>query len=1096
MRDYLADPGSDARMADVQVGWAKTGWNPHGIAISPNGAFAYVTNTWMPVPDLPQRSTVTRVELRAWREHLVVRGDTLWGIAAAQLGSGHRWPEIFESSWAIRQPDGRYLTNPDLIRPGWTLHVPIAEGETTAEVGVGDYPTSVVFTPDGAYAYVANFYGNSLSCIRTSDNHVVATIGGLDGNPWALAMSPAAPGGAAGAAAVNTGDWFLYVTQYAAGKVSRVDIPADPATGSHTVTTLSQVGCLQWAVPWGVAIHAEADGGAGRMLAYVTDYASRTVACIDTADNTLADTYDLPGRQAMGVTVSPDGRHLYVALRDGGRVVRIDTTDRTRTVTQVGQDPWALALSPDGSVLYVTVGGASRVALLAAAQPQMQQFAHADVGLNPMGVAVGANDDYALVVDTGSHWVSKLRGAPAVLVTTFLPPRDAPTGSPPADPETHPHGVAIRPTGPADTVQVWLTNSSDDAVAVVQAAPRGAETKDTVRDPITVGSQPWGVAFRPDGALACTSNTGSGDVSVISTTTYTETRRLAVGGQPRGLAFHPEGAWAYVVLGAENRVACLDPNVAIGVPWVTALIDVGSDPWDVAMSPGGTFAYVTNKGSNTISVIDTATHQVIKTIQVGAAPMGVTFPRLPMARIALVAVSGEGAVKRIDTATHTVAGSVPVGGEPHDVALSSDGRFGYVTVGADNCIKHIHMATNAIATTLRLTRESSNPMQVAISPGGTFAYAAIHDGSVDPISHRRRGSAVRIGHPVTIDVGAPAWHAAITGDGARAYVTLPSLDTVAAVDFAPSATVDEYQVAPHPWHIALTPDQTRAYLTHGTDLDDNCVITSDLVTRITLPTDPATHPTVTTYEMTAVATDPPFEPGCYPWGITATQDRVFLTMRYQQPHLRKGEVVEFTSAADTLTPVNRCTVAGKAGGVMLDPGAVQRYLHVGMEQREDDIPKPDDWNHATLLSIDRSTSWTQAYTPLDGVPFAFDFGRPATPFEGFAYVVCYRPKPPLKMTLVRLTTSAQPPVYASYELPSDAYGLAIFPDGRHAYLALKGTAPGASEPDPGDVLLLSTRDESVESIVHASYGPKTVTIAADGSFAVVTNRYETHIQVI
>lgn len=59
-------------------------------------------------------------------EHIVVRGDTLWAIAQAELGDGARYPELFTSSTGITQPDGRHLTDPNLIYPGWEIEVPEA----------------------------------------------------------------------------------------------------------------------------------------------------------------------------------------------------------------------------------------------------------------------------------------------------------------------------------------------------------------------------------------------------------------------------------------------------------------------------------------------------------------------------------------------------------------------------------------------------------------------------------------------------------------------------------------------------------------------------------------------------------------------------------------------------------------------------------------------------------------------------------------------------------------------------------------------------------------------------------------------------------
>lgn len=56
--------------------------------------------------------------------YLVEPGDTLWDIADEELGDPTRYDEIFEASDDIVQPDGRTLTDPDLIYPGWELEIP------------------------------------------------------------------------------------------------------------------------------------------------------------------------------------------------------------------------------------------------------------------------------------------------------------------------------------------------------------------------------------------------------------------------------------------------------------------------------------------------------------------------------------------------------------------------------------------------------------------------------------------------------------------------------------------------------------------------------------------------------------------------------------------------------------------------------------------------------------------------------------------------------------------------------------------------------------------------------------------------------------
>lgn len=72
--------------------------------------------------------TGTREQAPPEREVVVETGDTLSGLAAEHLGEATRWPEIYEASTDTVQPDGRRLSDPDLIYPGWRLDLPDATG--------------------------------------------------------------------------------------------------------------------------------------------------------------------------------------------------------------------------------------------------------------------------------------------------------------------------------------------------------------------------------------------------------------------------------------------------------------------------------------------------------------------------------------------------------------------------------------------------------------------------------------------------------------------------------------------------------------------------------------------------------------------------------------------------------------------------------------------------------------------------------------------------------------------------------------------------------------------------------------------------------
>jgi nucleoid-associated protein YgaU len=94
-------------------------------AVGPTGPTSAIPATPMPAPaTAPASSAAGAGAAPATLTYVVQPGDTLWGLAAAHLGSPLRWYELYNLNEDRAEPGGGALVNPNLIYPGWTLEFP------------------------------------------------------------------------------------------------------------------------------------------------------------------------------------------------------------------------------------------------------------------------------------------------------------------------------------------------------------------------------------------------------------------------------------------------------------------------------------------------------------------------------------------------------------------------------------------------------------------------------------------------------------------------------------------------------------------------------------------------------------------------------------------------------------------------------------------------------------------------------------------------------------------------------------------------------------------------------------------------------------
>ena len=138
--DQLGDGARFTEIAQLNYGLPQ----PDGHVLT---ASHWITPGWLLT--LPH-GTNTAAPAVAQQTVVVEVGDTLWQIAQEHLGNGDRYPKIAAASTNL-QDDGTRLVDPDLIRPGWTFHLPGPSAAAAAPSAIAPKaraagPASTAFT--------------------------------------------------------------------------------------------------------------------------------------------------------------------------------------------------------------------------------------------------------------------------------------------------------------------------------------------------------------------------------------------------------------------------------------------------------------------------------------------------------------------------------------------------------------------------------------------------------------------------------------------------------------------------------------------------------------------------------------------------------------------------------------------------------------------------------------------------------------------------------------------------------------------------------------------------------------------------------------
>lgn len=328
-----------------------------------------------------------------------------------------------------------------------------------------------------------------------------------------------------------------------------------------------------------------------------------------------------------------------------------------------------------------------------------------NTGINPAGLAITPDNHYAYVANNNNYEIYQ-QDSVSVLNLHHNTVKQIITD----DSFNEPYTITINPSG----TLAYVTNSYSTTISIINI-----ETNQVV-GVIDGFDGPSGMVITSDGLYGYVNNYGAGDDSGLAqtvnivdlTANIIIDSPITVGLAPAALAISPNNDYVYTI----NYV---DGNQGTGTISVIRTCDdtvintiAGfSGPFAIAITPCGTYAYVTNFGSNnfapfgtTVSVVNLQLGEIVDTINLGIQPAGIAIT--PDGKYAYVSnyntlyagsnftdlTAGQGTVNIIKIEKNKVVSpTIVVGQSPANIAISSNGKYAYVTNYASNTMNVIKL---------------------------------------------------------------------------------------------------------------------------------------------------------------------------------------------------------------------------------------------------------------------------------------------------------------------------------------------------------------------------------------------------------------------
>ncbi len=299
---------------------------------------------------------------------------------------------------------------------------------------------------------------------------------------------------------------------------------------------------------------------------------------------------------------------------------------------------------------------------------------------------------------------------------------------------------------------------------------------------------------------------------------------------PKGVELTPDQKWAVATNFSDNTLSIID----VATKKIVKRVKTGkSSPVEIAFDRDGGRAIVTGGWQkDEVLVYETATWQVIHRIpgnKSGKKPLRV-FPKVvtfspDFARF-YVSYWTSNNLAVYDATTYALLGVVPAGVNPRGVAITPDGKKGYIanfdTKGNSVTVFQADAAPFAVLATVK---PLANPRHVAMAPDGKHVYVSLFGG---------KGGAVKIDTATdqvvatSVPTGKRSKTIKVSPDGKWLYMTNFGADTVSVLEAATMKEVEREPTGDEPCGLDVSRDGKTLWTS---DWNDDKVRIWDVVVK-------------------------------------------------------------------------------------------------------------------------------------------------------------------------------------------------------------------------------------------------------------------------